>query len=388
MSQENFKNVDNLDAMAAAFLHSSSDEPLIVKAEDIQQEGGGINYSEIFFEPVPGESYTIKFITNPFGEKLTHRSVYKSLPDPKRKGKTFQFVSSGSAKTCPVLELFFELHALKKGGDALATKKIDEYLGRKNQACAIIQIQSSAKSEEIGMYRLFTFPTYGPNPTIANLINAVSNPTDAQIREGEVKEDLFDIFDSIALIVECEEAEYEGVKGRDFAKSSWSKKRRGAFISYENEAGEKVRYDFNDKEKLSTPEAKEAFGKLIEKLREPNLSVHNYFAYKPLGHEMTDEDTEKYLVDVNAKVAEIVPIIKNANSIAEIAQYGIAVAETQGTDSAQMIGGAKASDILKDSAPSELASSILGNSSNEGVVAPVASPASMNPDVADILGGK
>lgn len=385
----------NMDALANAFLQSATDEPLIVKAEDLPTDSSGIDYSKIFFEPRVGESYTIKFITNPFGQKITHRGVYKSLPDPKRKGKTFQYVSSGSAKTCKVLELFFELHEKKKSGDALAIKKIDEFLGKKNQACAIIQIHSSPVAEEIGLYRLFTFSTFGPNPTIANLIDGASNPTEAQIREGEVKEDLFDIFDSIALIIQCEEADFEGIKGRDYGKSSWSKKRRGAYIEYENAAGEKVKYEFNKTDMLNTPEAKEAFQALIKKLSEPELSIHNYFAYKPLGHEKTDENTEKYLVEVNAKVDEIVPIIRNAQSIAEIKQYGIVVPENTTSDSAQLIGGAKASDILKDSVPSELAASIMNDgpaqTETPAASSPVETPAvsspaiSGNADVADIL---
>jgi hypothetical protein len=53
-----------------------------------------------------------------------------------------------------------------------------------------------------------------------------------------------------------------------------------------------------------------------------------------------------------------------------------------------MIGGAKASDILKDSAPSELASSILNDAPepNAETTAPVSAPAPVgNQTVNDIL---
>ena len=122
-----------------------------------------------------------------------------------------------------------------------------------------------------------------------------------------------------------------------------------------------------------------AFRALIGKLTHPDLSIHNYFAYKTIGDSKNTEDTEKYLVQLEEKVKEIIPVIRNAKSIAEITNYGVA---EQPKDSATMIGGAKASDILKDSAPSELASSILNDAPepNAETPAPVG-----NQTVNDIL---
>lgn len=184
-------------------------------------------------------------------------------------------------------------------------------------------------------------------------------------------------------MVECEEADFEGVKGRDYAKSDWAKKQRGAFIDLEDENGNVTeRYQFTAEDVVDgkvREQALPAFRALIGKLTHPDLSIHNYFAYKTIGDSKNTEDTEKYLVQLEEKVKEIIPVIRNAKSIAEITNYGVA---EQPKDSATMIGGAKASDILKDSAPSELASSILNDAPepNAETPAPVG-----NQTVNDIL---
>lgn len=387
MSTENSKEIPNMDLMANAFLHSADDEKLIVKAEDIVQEGSGIDYSKHFFEAQVGKSYTLKFITNPFGDKITHRKIYKNLPDPKRKGKRFQYVSSGSAKTCKVLEAFFELHALKKEGNPLAIQKLDEYMGVTNQACALVQILSSPEPNEIGMFRMFTFSTFGPNPTIANMIDAKSNPTKEMIDNGFAKEDIFNIFESSVLILQCEEAEYEGRKGRDFGKSQWSPGKKGAVIKWTDTEGNEKSHTFSNNDIVDgkiKPEVSEAFAALVKELSNPDLSIHNYFAYKTIGHEKNTEDTEKYLVDLHAKVDEIIPVILKATSISAISSYGVATQEGT-TDSAKLIGGQSASDILKDSIPNELADSIMNDGNIKEEPKPEA-PAT-NSDVADILSG-
>ena len=114
------------DALKNAFLQSTFEiygENIAVKAEDVQQNGG-IDFSKHYFEAKVGSTYLIKFLPNIGGDPIVHRSLYKNLPDPERKGKTFHYVSSGNAKTCKALDLFFELFALKKDGDAIADKKI------------------------------------------------------------------------------------------------------------------------------------------------------------------------------------------------------------------------------------------------------------------------
>ena len=379
----------NFDAMSAAFLHSS-EETIIVKAEDLPLEGGGIDYKKSFFEPQVGKSYTVKLITNPGGLSITHRKVYKDLPDPKRKGKKFHYVSSGSAKTCEALELFFELNNLKKNGDALATQKIKEFLGATNQGAVLVQVLSSPDAEEIGIYRIMTFSTYGTNATIANLIEKKVNPTKEMLANGYMKEDIFNVFGSNALIIQCEEAEYEGVKGRDFSKSEFSKNIRGAFVKYMKDDKE-IRYDFTPEDVVDgkiRPEATEAFMELIKTLQNPDISIHNLYAHKLPGDPKNSEDTEKYLVTLDEKIKEIIPVIRNAKNISEIKNYGVPVNESNSGDSAQMIGDKKASDILKDSVPSELASSILNDDDStvqKTQEAPIQELKTENKTVDDIL---
>jgi hypothetical protein len=378
------------DALASAFIHSG-EEQIIVKAEDLPMDGSGIDYKKSFFEPQVGKSYTVKLITNLGGDSITHRRVYKDLPDPKRKGKKFHYVSSGSAKTCEALQLFFDLNNLKKEGNALATQKIEKYMGATNQGAVIIQVLSSPDAEEIGIYRIMTFSTYGPNATIANLIEKKVNPTKEMLDNGYVKEDVFNIFGSNALIIQCEEAEYEGQKGRDFSKSEFSKNIRSAFVEYVNEAGENIKYTFSPDDIVDgkiKPEVLPHFKQLIAKLQNPDISIHNLFAYKKIGDPKNTEDTEKYLKLLEEKIAEIIPVIKNATSIAQIEQYGVTDPDAKKSDSATMIGSAKAEDILKTSAPNELASSILNDtdvSEAAQVIAPAEPVASSNPDVDDIL---
>ncbi len=386
------QELPNDDAMLSAFLHSG-EETVIVKAEDIPVESSGIDYKKSFFEPQVGMSYTVKLLTNPFGvpgsttnsTAISHRKVYKDLPDPKRKGKKFHYVSSGNAKTCKALDLFFELNNLKKNGDVLAEQKISEFMGATNQGAILIQVLSSPIAEEIGMYRIMTFSTFGPNATIANLIQEKMNPTKEMIANGFEKEDVFNIFSSNALVIQCDEAEYEGQKGRDFSKTVFSKNQRSAYVVYEKD-GKDVKYEFSKDDVVDgklRPEAVESFKAFIEQLKNPDISIHNLFSYKEIGDPKNSEDTEKYLVQLHEKVDEIIPIIKNAKSIAEIKQYGV-VDTTSTGDSAQTINGTKASDILKDSAPSELMNSILNEGPTENKTEPNVENTN-KPSVDDIL---
>jgi hypothetical protein len=354
------------EIMRAALLTKREDVSMAVKAEDIPL-GGGMDYSLIFWEPQVGKNYTIKFlknledvVTDDSNRDIIHRKVYKNLPDPTRKGKTFQSVSSNNSKTDLVLDLFFELHALKKAGDALAIQKIDEYLGVTNQGCSVVQVLASPDAAEIGIIRLFTFSTFGPNATIANLINEKLNPSKEKLAEGFEKEDIFNIFSASGMFIECVEADYEGRKGRDFTKSAWTPKPKGAYIKLED--GREHTFSANDLNADGSlkPDVEPFFMGLITALQAPTLSIHNYFSYKPKGHPKNTEDTEKYLVELEKKVAEIVPIIRNAKNLAEIGSYG-AAGSSEGSDSATTISGASAKDILKESAPSELASSILNS---------------------------
>lgn len=384
MSQETQIQDNELDAISAALLQQKSADDInqTVKAEDLPM-GSGIDYSKIFWEPQVGKSYTVKMLKNIedvvfTGESkdIIHRRVYKNLPDPQRKGKTFQLVSSGDAKTDKVLELFFELNALKKAGDAMAEAKIDEFLGNTNQGCSVVQVLSSPDAAEVGIIRLFVYSTFGPNATIANLLNSKLNPSEEKLKRGAKKEDVFNIFSSSLLFIECTEATYEDRKGRDFTKSEWlTDSKEGAWVRLEN--GQEHKFSLADLEADGSlkPAVKPFFMELIRQLKDPNLSIHNYFAYKTLGHPKNTDDTNKYLEQVAKKVDEIVPVIRNAKDIAEIKNYGIAAAGAAGGgeqgDSAKSISGASAADILKNSAPvSELENSVLGDVMKAGVAAP------------------
>lgn len=368
--QINQNSVTELDALSAAMLMGTGEINVVVKAEDLPLEGGGINFKDHFFEPSISSSYLIKFLPNLENPQnsIVHRKAYKALPDPQRKGKVFHFVSSGNAKTCKALDAFFTLNTASKAGDALAKKKIDEFMTQTNQGCCMIQILNSPVAEEIGTFRMFAFSTFGPNATVANLINAKLNPTAEQIKNDFEKEDIFNAFESSVMLLECTEASYgeDNKKGRDFTKSAWAPKKRGAFVTLDGKTHQFSKADIDATGKVKL-EVVPFFMELVKQLKNPDYSIHNYFAYKPLGHPLNTEDTEKYLQSVHEKVDEIMPIIIAATSIAEVKNYGKAeVTPTTGkADGAKTIGGESKADILKNSAPTELKSSVMADVASE-----------------------
>lgn len=346
------------DLLKSALLQSTVSEEtnLVVKAEDLDF-GSGIDYSKHFFEPKPGNTYLIKFLPNPGGKPIEHRSVYRNLPDPERKGKSFHYISSGQSATCKALELFFDLYAKKKEGDAIAEKKIDKYMSRTNQGCCKIQVLTSPIREEIGTIRLFVFSTFGPNATVANLLSQKVNPTAEQIKLSYEKEDVFNIFGSDVMSIVCEEADYDGVKGRDFTKSGWlPKKQRGAIgILPDGTTHEFVPSDLeNGAVKADVVPFFDAFA---EELTKPDYDMHNYFAYKVPGDPKNTKETDDYLKKVFAKVDEIIPIIKE-KTLAEIAAYGKAEAAPSSANGEKKEKSSK--NVLADSLPDELTGSIMG----------------------------
>ncbi len=358
---------NSVDALKNAFLQSSvGEEPIAVKAEDVQQNTG-IDFSKHYFEPKVGNSYLIKFVPNPGGTPITHASIYKNLPDPQRKGKTFHYVSSGNAKTCPALALFFDLNTLKKEGDVIAEKKIEKYLGKTNQGCVHIQILQSPIAEEIGNIRMFSFATFGPNATVANLINTKLNPTVEQIKQGFEKEDIFDIFDSSVLSLVCEEATYEGVKGRDFTKSSWAPKKRGAIAKITDGDGNVKTREFKSEDNVGgtiSKEAEEWFMEFVGQVLNPDYDIRNYFAYKELDDTKNTKETNDYLKNVKEKLDEIIPIIRD-KSLTEIAAYGKNTSGASSTGSTEKSD--KAKNVMADSIPDELAGSVMTSESTSEV---------------------
>lgn len=369
-----------LDALGAAFLQSSiGDEPIAVRAEDIQQNGG-IDFSKHFFEPKPGNTYLVKFLPNPTGDKIVHHSVYKNLPDPTRKGKTFHYVSSNNAKTCKALELFFKLHELKKTGDAIAEKKIENYMGRTQEGCAMVQILSSPDATEVGIIRMFKFSTFGPNAVIATQINAKLNPTKDQLDAGFEKEDIFNIFESSVFQIICEESVYENKKGRDYAKSNWAPKKRGAIAVMPDGTTREFTKADNADGKISDV-AKPFFTQFLTNITNPDYSIYRYFAYKEVGDSRNDKDTEEYLKSTFAKVDEIIPVIET-KSLQEIAGYG--KADTSAAPQTEKVDNAK--ETLASSLPPELqGSSVIASVATQAPEQTVVSTQGASDEVANIL---
>lgn len=346
------------NALKSALMQKTELSKVSVKAEDDQF--GSIDWSKHFFEPQPGSDYIIKFCKNIGGEEVTKRAVYKDLPDPTRRGKTFRYISSGNAKSCKVLQLFFDLNNEKKNGDAEAERKIKKYLGKSNQGACVVQIIKSPKAEEIGTFRIMTFATFGENATIANMINNRIKPSPAKIADGYEAEDIFDVFGSSALYLSCKEVSIGDGKGRGYSDSSWMEKRKyGCTVTVDGET-----HTFSEADKDANGELKPGvekfFDKLIEELQNPDISIHNYFAYAEIGDPNNTKETEDYLKMVNDKVDEIVPVIRE-QSMSQIAAYGKEDTSSPKSDSAKTIGGKVAADILKESAPSE----ILGSTMNQ-----------------------
>lgn len=375
-----------MDALKNALLQATvtEDSNIAVKAEDVQTNNG-IDFKKHFFEPQVGKSYLIKFLPNPGDEPIIHRSLYKNLPDPERKGKTFHYVSSGNAKTCKALELFFELNALKKDGDAIAEKKIKEYLGKTNQACCKVQVLQSPDPAEVGIVRMFTFATFGPNATVANLINQKVNPTKEQIAQGYEKEDIFNIFGSDVMSLVCEEATYDGIKGRDFSKSSWlPKKQRGAIGIIEKD-GKTTTHEFTKADLVNgalTEAAEPFFNAFAEVVTSPDYSIYNFFAYKEIGDPRNTKETEDYLKTVQAKVDEIIPVIRE-KGIIEIKAYGKAEAAPSADNKEKKD---KAKNVLADSIPEELADSIMSEKKDKEATDKTTGTATVADEVADIIG--
>lgn len=348
-----------LNALESALLQGTDLEKTVAKAEDLQGEGG-INWNEHFFEPKPGCTYTIKFVTNIEGSSIVHRSVYKELPDPDRKGKTFRYVSDRNPNSCPVMKLFFELHKLKKDGNVEAGLKIENYLKSSNQGACIVQILTSPDPKEVNTFRIMSFPTFGENATVANMINKKIKPSEEMKKNGVKPVDIFNVFGSPALLLVCKEVSIGEGKGRGYSGSDWlDGKKYGVIVTMED--GTQHEFSENDKtpEGKIKPEVEPFFKKLIEELANPNISIHNYFAHAEPGDPRNTKETNTYLEGVYKKLDEIIPVIREKD-LAGIKSYGRADT-TSPTDKAKTISGQNASDILKESAPTELQGSVVNS---------------------------
>lgn len=380
-----------VNALEAALLQTTNLDEVVAKAEDLQ--GNKIDWSIHFFEPQPGCDYTIKFVTNIEGSPIVHRQVYKDLPDPQRKGKRFRYVSDGNPKTCEVLKLFFDLNNLKKEGDIEAERKIKEYLGKSNQGACIVQILASPKQEDINKFRILVFSTYGENATIANMLSKKLNPSEAARKSGVKPVDIFNTFGSPALLLSCRETQIADIgKGRGYSGSEWlDSKKYGCIVELNGE-----QHEFSDADTVKDEkgkvigvkeEVKPFFAKLIEELKNPDISIHNYFEYTTPGDPRNSKECEEHITNVFEKIKEIVPILKEKD-MAFIANYGKADTSAP-ADSAKTIGDKSAADILKESAPTELVGSILNGGAAPAPTAQASSTTTTSGnadgDLADIL---
>lgn len=368
IDEKNGMNPENqdFDALAAAFMAPTidvnSDEKIVVKAEDIVYDGSGINFEEHFFEPQPGETYLIKILPNvtyPANQQIGLRSLYRSLPDPERKGKSFQYVSVANVKgapKCEVLNAYFDLKAkADKEGNSVAQAKLDKYFKRSQQGCVKIQILNSPKKEQIGMIRLFVYSNAGPNATVAHLIDKKLNPTPEQKAAGFEREDIYNIFESSVISLTCKESIYEGKKGREYSASDWAPKKRGAIGIVTAEDGTIKMHEFSPKDLEGGKIKKEItpfFNAFVKQATNPDYDMYQYFLPKFPGDPRNNENTEKYITEVFKKVNEIVPIILSS-TLNEIANYGKVEAST-GSGNEK-----KAKDIYSDSIPAELQQSAL-----------------------------
>ena len=155
----------------------------------------------------------------------------------------------------------------------------------------------------------------------------------------------------------CEKATYEGKEGRDFSKSGWAPKHKGAISINENgESRQFTEKDYVDG-KL-TEEAKPWFQAFLKQFNNPNIDIKKYFAYKSGDEPELDDETRNYVKSTMEKVKEIVPVIRDC-SLQEIANYG-KKETTSTTDSNKK---AKSKNVMEESIPDEMTGSPLAAAS-------------------------
>ena len=343
MSEEKL-NANSLSNLLVQVSESEVNE--VVKAEDLSG-GSQIDWESIFFEPKPGESYLLKFLpnidqlSNGINHNIVHRSYYKDLPDPDRRGKTFAYTAPQGFDTKKnlLLSLFLDLNDAKKAGDVIAEKKIEKYLSRKQQACCKVQILKTADKNLIGKIMLFRFHTYGQNAHIANLINQKLNPSKADLDEGFVKENIFDIFDSPILSVQCDKTTFLGKEGRDMSKSKWAMKRSDGDIKmlragatvfmpegFEGDSAHKFsKADLNEDGSIKES-VKPYLEELARQISDESISIYRYFEPKEIGDPRNSEEDNEWLRKNFEKVLIVRDKIRNC-SLEELSNLGPEVSD-------------------------------------------------------------
>ena len=360
--------MSELNDLKNALLSSQDEVNVEVPVEGYEKK----DWAEIFFEPQPaagaGNNYVVKFIPNPGHSDIVFRNVYK-LPDPDRRGKKFRYYAPD--KDCPVLNLFFDLHDLKKQGDVIAEAKIKDYLGRTQQGCARVQILKSPNTEDIGKIKLFVFSTAKVATShIWNLIQGKISPDQKLIDDGlATKENIFNIFSSTTLVINCKKGMFEGTEGRDYSASQWlNEKKKGAVVILDGKPREFTPADLVNGQ--LTTEATPYFEKFMEIISDPKLDTYQQFERKIAGDPRNTPDIEEYIAKTEEKVRVIVDVIRDGQ-LTEIANYGKPVARENGNQGA---------DLLKDSIPDELQGTVMSNApatapANAPATAPANAPA-------------
>lgn len=87
------------------------------------------------------------------------------------------------------------------------------------------------------------------------------------------------------------------IEGRGYSESSWMEKRPyGAIVTLEDGTQHEFSAaDIDPATKSVKPEVMPFFNKLVEELQNPDISVHNYFAYCEPGDKRNTPETEEYL---------------------------------------------------------------------------------------------
>jgi hypothetical protein len=327
-------------------------EKIVVRAEDMIESGGSkIDFSKHYFEPQPGQNYLVKILPMagyPVSDQVATRVLYRSLPDPERKGKSFHYVASGE-RNDPVLTLFFDLYRQNEAGNPTAQMKIDKYLRRSSQACAKVQILNSSDPTQIGNIRLFIFSNAGQNATISQLLEKKLNPTKAQLEAGFEREDIFNIFGSPVLAMECKETAFgDGMKARDYTHSDWSPKKRGAIGIIRNEDGTvKSQHEFTAADIVDgkiKPEIKPYFEAFVSEATHIDTDLYRWFSYKKVGDKRNDEELDAYLKTLDEKLKIVLPMLKT-QSLNDIQAF---FASSDDEDTSEN------KDILKSAIPDEL----------------------------------
>lgn len=262
------------------------------KVEDVTsyEERESRDWSKTYLELDPEKgavTVLVKLCTNVFDPKdpLPKRYTYK-LPYPDNADRTYTFLSPSTVgKPCPVMQLFWDLNAAAKKGDATADAK-KKNLSRKRNRAVMVQIINDLKNPAMnGQFRILRFPE---GMELDKVIAAKLNPSEDDRKMGAEAVNVFDPVCSPLLILKCEKGQY----GRDFSKSSWApdKNNHGNMVPAKvDENGNILEYRMLTEADRQSPELRKHLTWLVEQLKEPEVSLKEQWLYK----DPTEEELER-----------------------------------------------------------------------------------------------